>query len=213
MRFVGKNDDANTIYLLAKEWDYTLWQEKVVLHKSTDKGETFQQALNLSSLMTGSFDIWTPRYSAGAVFLFNDGALYRVNANDQLTPVSDFYPAGTGNSLLTGRVENGEVFLYARVDDHIYFSGDSGISWADKGSVPCGTFSVNSFNASNTSPDHLFIGGIEVFRSDNGAGSWQRVNNWWEYYGYESSRLHVDIPEIRVFPAALSADRQAAETR
>ncbi|NQU66394.1 MAG: hypothetical protein HQ510_00490 [Candidatus Marinimicrobia bacterium] len=199
-RIVVKNDELNTIYLLAKEWDYSLWQEMYVLHKSTDGGISFQQVINLSSTMTGSFDIWTSRYTTSAVYLLNDGDLYRIQTNDQLTFIAEFNPESTGNTLLTGGVQNDDVFLYARVGDHIYYSGNGGITWVDKGQTPSGTFSVNSFNSSNNNPDHVYIGGMEVFRSNDGANSWELVNSWWEYYGNESDRLHADIPEIRLFP-------------
>ena len=40
---------------------------------------------------------------------------------------------------------------------------------------------------------------MEVFKSTSGGSSWNLVNNWWDYYGNESTMLHADIPEVRFF--------------
>ena len=200
IRSVVKMDPGNTVYLLSEEWNYTTGQQITVLRKSVDLGTSFTSVSTLSSSMSGSFDIWTPRYSPGEVYLLNDDDLYLVAEDDNILPLVNLNAAGSGNCLLIGGVENGAPFLYARVADDIYFSGDGGMSWNWRSSAPSGTFTNNSFGCSNFNPQHVYIGNVELYRSTNGAASWTMINPWWEYYGQEDTKLHADIPEVRLFP-------------
>ena len=77
---------------------------------------------------------------------------------------------------------------------------NGGNSWINRGEKPQWYFNLqNSFSSSNINRDDVFWGGMEVFKSTDGANSWQLINNWWEYYGNESSMLHADIPEVKFF--------------
>ena len=49
--------------------------------------------------------------------------------------------------MLTGGY-NGDVFLYAKIGERIYYSGNGGVIWEDKGNQPQWTFMINSFNSS-----------------------------------------------------------------
>ena len=105
----------------------------------------------------------------------------------------------TGNNILVGGNRTNHKFLYAYVGNRIFQSINSGTTWADKGENPHYFFSQNSFNTSNVNANLIFVGGIDLYKSENGGDSWSLVNNWWEYYGNESSMLHADIPEVRFF--------------
>ena len=198
-RSVIKNDENSTIYILAKEWDYTNWYEMTTLHKSTDFGESFQLIEVLSESMAGEFDIWTPRYAPGEVYIQNENDVYYLDENDNLIPSGSLNSDESGGCLLVGGMNGNVPFMYARIGSEIYYSSNAGHSWQWRSSAPSGIFTNNSFNCSNTNPDYLYMGSIDLYRSSDGAASWQMVNNWWEYYGQEETKLHADIPEVRFF--------------
>ena len=213
VRTIVKNDELQTIYVLATEWDYVDWNPMGVLYKSVDRGETFAKIMEFNADLGfdvmedyDEFDIWTSRYTSSDLYLMNDGDLYVIDDNDNLNLFSSFTPSGTGDNLLIGGFQNGSIFLYTRIDENIYFSLDGGDSWSDKGTQPGYDFFRTSFNCSNFNSDIVLIGGIDLFRSADNAESWQRVNNWWEYYGDSENMLHADIPEVRFFPTSLSEE-------
>ena len=41
------------------------------------------------------------------------------------------------------------------------------------------------------------VGGIDLYKSLNAGNSWEKVNDWWEYYGDPSAYLHADIPAVQ----------------
>jgi len=198
-RTIVKNDEPHTIYLLSVEWDYDAWQQITVLRKSLDQGESFQTVSTLTETMTGSFDIWTPHYGEGNVYLQNDDEVYLLGTDDSLTPIGTLPTASTGDDLLIGGMNGTAPFLYARVADDIFYSPNGGHSWQLQSTVPTGTFMNNSFGCSNINPQYVYIAGVELHKSSDYGVSWQIVNNWWDYYGQESNRLHADIPDVRFF--------------
>ncbi|NOZ09218.1 MAG: hypothetical protein GXO91_10165 [FCB group bacterium] len=198
-RVIVRNDDTHTIYLLSTEWDYAAWQQISVLRKSTDQGGSFQTVSILTETMSGSFDIWTPRYADAGVYLQNDNEIYSIGENDLFSPVGSIPTANSGDNLLTGGMNGNAPFLYARVGNDIFYSPNGGHAWQWQSTAPTGTFMNNSFNCSNINPQYVFIAGVELYKSSDHGVTWQVVNNWWEYYGQESNRLHADIPEIRFF--------------
>ncbi len=213
VRTIVKNDELQSIYVLATEWDYVDWNPMGVLYKSVDRGETFAKIMEFNADLGfdvmqdyDEFDIWTSRYVSSDLYLMNDGDIYVIDDNDNLSLFSSFTPSGTGDNLLIGGIQNGSIFLYTRIDENIYFSSDGGHSWVDKGAQPGYDFFRTSFNCSNVNSDIVLIGGIDLFRSADNAESWQRVNNWWEYYGDPENMLHADIPEVRFFSTNLSEE-------
>ena len=209
IRTVVKNDEQQTIYLLAKEWDYAAWQEIHTLHRSIDSGESFELIQVLTDIMSGSFDLWTPRYETGEVYLQNDNNFYTIDFEGNPNLVGSVATGSSGSNLLTGGVEGGIPFLYARIGSDIYYSEDGANSWEYRGVAPGGTFMSNSFNCSNINPQLIYIGGMELYRSFNGGNSWELVNNWWDYYGQEATQLHADIPEVRFFVDPTSGEESA----
>jgi PKD repeat protein len=60
-------------------------------------------------------------------------------------------------------------------------------------------FTANSFYVSRINADQLFLGGINTYSSQDGGLTWTLVNEWWEYYGNISGKLHADIPAFNSF--------------
>jgi hypothetical protein len=107
-------------------------------------------------------------------------------------------------NLLTG-FDNGGIksfyiasYSYA-TGTKFFKSNDNGITWSAGGTVAEGYFSRTSFNCSQLTEGRLFYGGVNCYRSSNGGNSWLLINEWWEYYGSEASKLHADIPYIQAF--------------
>ena len=192
-RFIIKGESDNAvIYALAKEWDNG---SAISIYKSTDLGETFQRIYSDNLGSNGSYDIWTYRYGNEGVFFLNQGSLYRL-LNDQPILISQISSSGSGDNLLTGGLD-GDLFLYAKIDDQLYFSDNEGQDWENLGTLPSYTFFRNSFKSSNIDKDVICIGGIDLYKSTNGGFDWVKVNEWWEYYDNPTVYLHADIPDIQ----------------
>ena len=194
------------IFLLVDTQNIDPWGRVGTIYKSTNNGTTFSKVLTLNSdngfdLMqnTNHFDIWTSRYINGDIFLLNNNKIYTIDILDNIEFKGDLPTTMTGNNILVGGNRTNHKFLYAYVGNRIFQSINSGTTWSDKGENPHYFFSQNSFNTSNINANLIFVGGIDLYKSENGGSSWSIVNNWWEYYGNESTMLHADIPEVRFF--------------
>ncbi len=203
-RTVVHPDNQNIIYLGVIEWDYSSWEMISTVYKSTNMGQSFSQIIDLRAsngfTMSGdSFEMWTPRYESGGIFLQNNGNIYEISANDTYSLVGSFSPESSGNNNLSGGVSNGTEFLFARVDDELFRSMDSGVTWTNQGDLPTGSFMSNSMNSSNIDPDKIAIGYVDAYKSSDGGQNWNLINHWYDYYGNPSIFLHADIPEIRYF--------------
>ena len=174
------------------------------IYRSTDFGENFDLLISLDESQGISwssishFDIFTPRYFEDYIYLLNDSKLYVID-NNNLILRSNLPGLYQDDVLLTGGVANTGTFLYAYVEGKIFKSINGGSSWALKGDAPSSWWWYNGFNSSNLEKDKIFIGGMELFESSNGADSWNLVNPWWEYYNDMETKLHADIPEIRFY--------------
>ena len=200
---VRENDNA--IFLLAQDGTGS-WNTVANIYKSTDFGISFNKILTLdaSSGMSSSqnydhYDIWTPRYFNGNIYLLHNDEFYEITQNDELEFIGNIPISGSGDNLLTGGMGTNYPFFYAHINSKIYHSQNGGATWVEKGDRPQWYFTLNSFNSSNINRENVYWGGIESFRSNNSGDNWTLVNNWWDYYGNEESKLHADIPEIRFF--------------
>ena len=204
-RSIIKESDG-TIYLLANNQNTNPWGTVAAIYKSVDNGRNFSKIITLDSSNgfdsiqnSDHFDIWTSRYINGEIFLLNNDKIYLINSFDNIQFVGDLPTTMSGNNILVGGSNTNHKFMYAYVGNHIFKSINSGVTWADKGENPHYFFSQNSFNTSNINGNLIFVGGIDLYKSQTSGNSWSLVNNWWEYYGNEFSKLHADIPEIRFF--------------
>ena len=195
-----------TIYLLVNEGTGN-WNALGTIYKSIDHGRNFTKILSLdtnagmsSNQSADHYDIWTSRYFPSNVYLINNDDFYQITDTDELEYISNIPTSGNGTNILTGGMGSNYPFFYTHIEGKIYQSMNGGNTWNERGDAPQWYFNLqNSFNSSNIDRDHIFWGGMEVFKSTDGGDSWSLVNNWWEYYGNESTKLHADIPEIRFF--------------
>jgi len=198
--------EGKMVYLLANEGTGN-WNAVGTIYKSTDHGRNFTKILTLdtnagmySNQSSEHYDIWTSRYFPEDVYLLHNDEFYRITDSDELEFIANILVSGSSENILTGGMGSNYPFFYAHVGGRIYQSMNGGNSWIDRGERPQWYFNLqNSFNSSNINRDQIFWGGMEVFKSTTGGSSWNLVNNWWEYYGNESTMLHADIPEVRFF--------------
>ncbi|MEL6804383.1 MAG: sialidase family protein, partial [Bacteroidota bacterium] len=210
LRTVVKPDAANTIYLLAFEWDNSNWEKMITLYRSLDKGVSFGQIATFSSASFGNeqnFDLWTDPQNPAAVYMVHETDLYELDSNDQLVlkssistqpVIGDARLIGNGNTLYAG-YRNGDSL-------RVYRSTNAGQSWSYRNTVATSLFFRTSFAVDRNNPQRLYAGGINAFTSDDGGLSWRLVNQWWEYYGDEATKLHADVPSFPSFTTSNGID-------
>lgn len=206
-RAVVVSHPENTIYVLSLEWDYTNWNSVSCIYKSTNQGQSFTKLLEFPEPVYGSaenFDIWTDPHTESDVYVVENENVYIVD-NNMLAPVGVLPPIPDGSKLkLTGVQKASDTYLYvlANKDNqtNFYRSTNAGTTWtAAAGSVPESPFQFNSFACSVENPENVYFGGVNCYRSSNSGDSWEKVNEWFDYYSDPANKLHADIPGINIF--------------
>ncbi len=202
-RALRADNDLESIFLAAIEWDYDEWTYMPSIYKSNDNGESFSRILELTEnngfiIGTSHFDIWTSSLLGGDLIILNNGMIYRLDSiTNEITFISEIETEEIGNNIIIGgETDDGQFFLHVRIGDRLYTSIDSGSSWQDLGTLPTGTFTINSFECSSIDPNLISIGNVDGYKTNDGGQNWELINHWWEYYSYPESKLHADIPEI-----------------
>lgn len=195
------NDALHTIYVVASD------SVGNALYKSEDLGSTFSRVLKLPSGIYGSalqIDLWTDRDGSGILYLLGKNKCHKLvgNAFTQLAviPTSSYV-----DGSLVGAEIGGATYLYARfkdgiTNDNLFFaSADGGITWQNKGTLAGSMFRRNSFACSSTTPNLVYLGNMEVYKSTNAGTVFNKISNWYDYYDFPASRVHADIPAIHTF--------------
>jgi len=199
------NDSFRSIYLLGTEWDYIHWTERVVVYKSTDHAASFTKIYDYG-LSSNLYDLWTSRFDSTGVYMLVRETLTKFTDTDELDTIAAFAVTGgiseVRNINLTGCAIGGAITFYSAhaYGDHtdIHRSTDGGATWAYRSEIDETPFlsSGNNFTCSNNNPNNVFFGAVQCYRSHNGAGTWAKHNEWWEYYDNPEDLLHADIPGV-----------------
>ncbi len=186
--------EDNTLYAITYYGD---------IISSTDMGETFS-SLGVVSVSSGSYELWTPRYTSGEVYLLAGSTLYKKNGNSFSKVGAVSGGSSTSRIALSGDNTKADSPLFAAyhgASTTVKKSTNGGVSWTSVTSPSTGMFSANSFYSSTDQV--LYAGEMECFRSTNGGNSWSKINTWTQYYevygGDPEVYLHADIPEIRSY--------------
>ena len=216
MRALVVNNAAHTIYLLCQQWDYTEWEETTCIYRSDDLGASFNEVQCFFSGTYGSsteFDIWTPVNGDSTVYFLNNNNLYTLNYGNGVPFFLSTFPINSiGYTMLTGCQVGGTTYLYAYIAQDIYRSDNGGITWDFKVNIAKYPFNKTSFSSAINTPDQLFFGDIECYRSSDGGNSFSNVNTWVSYYGDPANKLHADIPAISSFLDAEGTEYQFIST-
>jgi hypothetical protein len=210
-------------------WDNSAWRYDVCIYRSGDAGTSFTRKYRFNTEIYGylkKFDLWTDRYGSGQVYLLENNNIYRVNSTsgvpELLSTIQDA-PSEIAEVRLTGRETDSGTFLYAlfkheetslydnkkRSYSDVFLSQDGGLTWhysgrpaaitTEGGETTGNPFGANSFDCSVLNPAHVYLGGVDCWRSYDYGLTWVRVNKWGEYYGNPETKLHADIPGINPF--------------
>jgi len=87
-----------------------------------------------------------------------------------------------------------ELFVYDS-NNILLRSTDFGKNWQTFTQLPITPWSSGVF-ISRSNPNKLLVPNVEAYRSSNRGESWEKVNNWIEYYDNRSIKLHADITYI-----------------
>jgi hypothetical protein len=173
-------DDSSATVLVLLKGHSTGIPSSVQLYKSTDRGATFSRFFAVPNVGNGDlnqFDMWAPQYGIASPYLVHNDKAYRIGLNDSsLTNIGVLPGIPQGYTMLTGYLApNGNVSLYAYVDQKIFRSINQGVDWSlmtDLGKFP---FFKTSFSASVNTPDLLYFGDIETYKSLNGGSTWTKI--------------------------------------
>ncbi len=205
MKSVVANDVQRTIYLLAMEWNDANWEKATCLYVSTNMGVSFTKKLTFLESEHGDenlFDIWCDPED-DVCYLAKEDEIYYLDASYSAVLISQYTQNNPGNVMLSGCKTDTQTFLYTAIyadnNTDFYQSSNSGSSWTSKGSIATTPFMKNSFTVSQKNPQLLYFGGVECYRSTNGAQNWSMLNTWGEYYANIQHKLHADIPSINSF--------------
>ena len=193
--------DTNTnpvIFVLTKEWDSG---STIKIFRSDNVGESFYEIYSTPLESEKAYDIWTDRYELSNIFFLKNGNLFSINIDDNsINYIANAGPQNQGENIISGGKDlqnNDQYHFHTKIGTRSYFSNDDGVSWVDKGELPSYTFFRNSYSCSYDNMNLVTIGGIDLYKSLNAGTNWEKVNDWWEYYGNPDIYLHADIPEVQ----------------
>lgn len=194
-------DVSSTIAVLVRRsspWDTP------ALKISTDYGRTFQQTWQTST--QGYASMWVPRVGAEAathIYVAHKGKLRRSTDAGQTLPALTVVDTTADRAVLTGS-EAGAPTIYMALRSGgvwtLYHSPDAGLNFTARHTI---TDFWETMCASILQPDTVMYGGVEAWRSTNGATSFTKVNTWGSYYADPLNKLHADIPGLYCVPDPL----------
>lgn len=191
--------NPSTIYLLASD------STELALYASTDFGLTFERIVKLPTSTYGGsaqMDIWTDEENEGDLYLIAKNKAYKLVGQQMVLQGNILAPAPTKENLC-GATINGTTYLYAHCqvnnENRFYASEDGGLTWGYKGVQTDNMFMQNSFNCSAKTPNLLYWGAVDLYRSTNAGTNWTKISTWYEYYDAPETKLHADLPCINSF--------------
>jgi len=206
---VMAGDSLSSIYVLAKP---SYWAG-VRLYRSVDRGEKY---IPLYTFTTHDFSrlAMTKPHGTSAVILIEKGEsgkaqIYQPDlATGQLTPLhnSPSLDFGEARANIAGTMQGDSLVLYAYTHTEeeewqVMRSKDGGANWEARGTLPVRPWSVGLY-VSPSDPDHLLMGAVECYNSLDGGMSWEKVNNWYDYYDDIQGSLHADMMHFSEFETA-----------
>ena len=196
-----RDDSLSVIYSLVAERIPPATQRVMSLYKSENLGDSFSRVLSVpgtTSIQSELCDMWVAQYGVSDIFIAAGLQNYRyVPEGDTIFQTGVFPDNISGYTILAGHLhDNGNTWLYAYVDGNIVRSDNGGETWEVREFIDRSPFFKTSFTASVQTPDLLFFGDIECYRSNTGGAGWTKINDWFEYYDNIYSKLHADIPMV-----------------
>jgi hypothetical protein len=205
---VSRDGDSGQIYALVVDYNFSdsAWEARLLV--SADRGATFSDLGFVGTAEKSA--LLALRQSSGLVYLLVGNVLKRIEINNSLTTVATIAGAPAQASSdhvgLAGGITTGATptpFLFAFVEaagvTQVLRSLDAGSTWNLRGSVPITAYIRVAAGASRHDPNLAFYGGVNLYRSANGGQTFAAVNDWSQYYGNLSGKLHADISFVKSF--------------
>jgi len=195
-RVLVTEDGTHTIFVFAHADAGPLQGKKWGVWRSTDGAQSFDDVL-----LTGTFpgDLWITRTGPTVLYAARSAKLQTsVDLGDTWSDVGPM--AASGDAELTGS-EAGAPRLWAVLQvggsPTLYRSDDAGANWTSLGAL---SDYWGALNASIGNADLFCYGGVELFKTVDGGGSFVKQNGWGDYYGDPAGKLHADIMGVDVYP-------------
>ncbi|MBU1947834.1 MAG: hypothetical protein KJ927_03895, partial [Candidatus Eisenbacteria bacterium] len=200
-RIVHDPSHPRTVYYLSRSRQYLDgggYDYGFIISRSTDGGLTFEKRIVFPA--NPRCDLWIDRVAGGPIYVMAGGTIYR--SDDQAASFQEVGTASTAtvaDVVLTGS-EAGAPHFYAALQEggqwKLYRSSNAGQSWAWKHDID--DF-WETLLASITDPNLVFYAGVECWRSTSGGSAFNKVNNWYDYYGNPEGKLHADLPGMNAY--------------
>lgn len=189
IRAVRESQNQRRIYLLIDGVEGGV--RRYYLCRSDDGGTSFAIVNNFA--LGRRADIWMSRTTGSALYAMWGQSCQRSNDLGVTFVQRGIAPATASAAILVGS-EAGAPTLYAGLNVSgvwkLYRSSDAGVNWVYRSDLP-GFY--ETLCAAINSPNLVFYGEVDAHRSTDGGISWSTINEWWEYYGQENTKLHADI--------------------
>lgn len=190
-RMVG---DRLEIIAIGVEWDYgSDWRAKGTVYLSADSGKSFKRV----RFFEGSRALWGD--ARGNVLVMANDTTYTMDATGTLQAIDTGWPWPKNGSFIVAGVQGDWLTAHSLDGTTTMYHSSDAMSWTKRGEVGFGPFSGQSIGCTISEPRAWFFGGVNVVRSADSGGTWKLVNEWWEYYGNPTEKLHADIPGFRSF--------------
>jgi len=194
-------DGSTRLYCLSK----ASYSDRVKLFYSEDLGETYSQLHNTNKDEFDFVSLCKPHGSQDLIIASstapNKLKLQQVNhQNNSVQFISSSSEVTVSNDdriILVGNYQGQDSILYAlEASNTVKVSKDAGKTWEYQASIDDTPWDIG-FYVSPTDPNQLFYGNIEAYRMEG--NTFEKVNDWWEYYDDVPSALHADIMTIKEF--------------
>lgn len=206
---------SNTVYVLARGPGGTrLWY-------SGDRGGSFSDV----GLLAPHDDValFSPRYGSNEVYVLARAQIGRIDPVTHAVLALGTLPGSMPTGLVTwtlsgGVTTGGQTFLYAFASaagqTRVWRSLDGGVNWSERSPAPTEMFALSPRSAASSTrdPNVLIVGGVNVYRSGDGAASWTLINDWTEYYADPANKLHADLPAVDVYRDGSGQERYFLHT-
>lgn len=189
-----------SIFLLSKSDYYNVFE---IFH-SRDNGKSYRRIMELDAHESGYYALCHPYRTTTLILVRktaeNNLRLQEWNAGQEVfvdIEADQVLPMGRAPANLIGGLDSlGQLHLYTYVEKqksyYLYKSTDKGRTWAEISKLPQTPWEVGLY-LSPSDPEILYMGEVEAFRSSDSGSSWQKINEWWEYYDDVEGALHADI--------------------
>ncbi len=201
-------DKYQTIYCVtrSKEDTASAVLPSMLLYRSIDLGASFEQIYRFPpGEDTASLSVNKPynsnhffaldtKTNTGRVTMFSilDGKLSVLKTS------GDVRIPKNASCILKGFSNGTKLTQYLMVGNTaIWQTTDTGATWIAKDTL----LPEKSWDRLDigSNANTLFIGRVNAYRSVDGGTTWTTVNDWTEYYGNASQKLHADIMDIASF--------------